>query len=263
MRAVRVDEWNAPPRLEELPDPSTEPGHSIVRIEAATVGHIDHTIWRGGFIRPPARPYTPGVEGSGVIVEGGAYPAGTRVWVRGCGLGVARDGTWAELALVPDASLGPLPDNVDFVTGSAFFSPCTSAWVALHDVGAVKAAERVVITGASGAVGSIACQLALEAGATVIGVVSSAERIRSLPSNVQPMVVERERPVLDDGLEADLLIDTVGGRALPVLLSHVTPGGRAVLVGYVAGNELPLDLPAFIQRDVSLLPLNMMRREAS
>ena len=59
------------------------------------------------------------------------------------------------------------------------------------------------------------------------------------------------------------MIDTVGGAVLAAALERVEAGGRAVLVGYTAGNEITLDIARFLQRDVSLLPLNMFRRDAA
>jgi NADPH:quinone reductase len=58
-----------------------------------------------------------------------------------------------------------------------------------------------------------------------------------------------------------VLVDTVGGRVAATVLPWVRPGGKAVLIGYLAGTTLELDLPAFMQRDVSIHPLNMIRRE--
>ena len=60
----------------------------------------------------------------------------------------------------------------------------------------------------------------------------------------------------------DLLIDAVGGPPLAALLARLVPGGRAVLVGYTAGRKVELDLAELMQRDLRLLPLNMLRREA-
>ncbi len=264
MKAVRVHGWGEPPVLETLPEPREADGHSLVRVEAASVGHLDRTIWRGEFLHPPALPYVPGVEGSGVVERSARLAAGTRVWFRGGGLGTRGDGSWRERCLVPDAILGVLPDEVPFDAGATFFSPCTSAWVALHEVAVLRAGERVLVTGATGAVGSIVCQLARQAGAQVIGVVGSRERLVHLDDGVvEAVVVDREDPRAPQGLHADVLIDTVGGATLQALLPAVVGGGRAVLVGYLGGSRLVLDLTEFIQRDVSLLPLNMIRRESA
>ena len=237
MKAWRVSAWGAMPKLHELPVPAHRPGRSIVRMAAATVGHIDRTVMAGKFMGAPPLPYTPGVEAAGTVVHSDRFAAGTRVWLRGGGLGTRTDGTWCELIDAPDEALGFLPDGVSMAWGSAFFSPSTSAWVALHEVGVLRPGERVAVTGASGAVGSMAVQLARQAGATVV----------DTPDASSPV---------------DLLVDTVGGAVLEQGIRVVAPGGRVVLVGYTAGEQVSLFLPELLQRDVRLLPLNMYRREA-
>jgi NADPH2:quinone reductase len=243
MRAVRINAFHAAPVLEQATDPVPRAGRTIVRMQAATVGHIDRTVWRGSFLRHPPMPYIPGVEAAGIVVASQRYAAGQRVWLRGGGLGTLFDGTWCELIDAPDETLGPLPDGVPMALGAAFFSPCTSAWVALHEVAKLQPGERVLVTGASGAVGSLAMQLARDAGCTATP-------------------VDPDAPSPAEGT-ADLLVDTVGGDVLAKVLPAVRPGGRAVLVGYTAGPLLQLDIAYFLQRDVALLPLNMFRREAA
>ncbi|MDH6170469.1 NADPH2:quinone reductase [Variovorax boronicumulans] len=243
MKAVRIHGFDAVPAVEEVVDPVARPGRTIVRMQAATVGHIDRTVWRGSFLRHPPLPYTPGVEAAGIVVASERYDVGQRVWLRGSGLGTLFDGTWCELIDAPDEALGLLPDALPMTLGAAFFSPTTSAWVALHEVAKLQAGEQVLVTGASGAVGSLAMQLASDAGCTVA---------RVDPDAGPPAVAS-----------ADLLIDTVGGSVLATALPAVRPGGRAVLIGYTAGPTLQLDIAYFLQRDVALLPLNMFRREAA
>lgn len=237
MKAWRVSTWGEAPVLDALPSPAPRTGRSIVRMAAATVGHIDRTVMAGKFMAPPPLPYTPGVEAAGTIVHSDCFALGTRVWLRGGGLGTRTDGTWCELIDAPDEAVGVLPDGVSMACGSAFFSPSTSAWVALHEVGALRPGERVAVTGASGAVGSMTVQLARQAGAQIV----------EAPSASSPV---------------DLLVDTVGGPVLEEGIRAVAPGGRVVLVGYTAGEHVQLVLPELLQRDVRLLPLNMYRREA-
>lgn len=254
MKALRVHAWGEAPRLDDIPPPARAPGHSLVRIHAASVGHIDHTIWGGNFGLKPPLPYLPGTEAAGVVLEGDRYPPGTRVWLRGAGLGTRRDGTWREIVDAPDASMGELPVSLPFSLGASFFSPSTAAWGALFDVGQWEAGESVLVTGAGGAVGSIAVQLARTAGASARAVVTEGSRP---PEGIESVRVEDLKP------EAALLIDNVGGDVLPRALRGVAPGGRAVLVGYTAGTELKLDLPQAMLADVALHPLNMVRREAA
>jgi len=242
VKAMRIHGWGEPPRLEELPEPAPQPGRSLVRMAATTASHLDRSIAAGSFLRHPPLPYVPGVEASGTVLQSERFDVGTRVWLRGAGLGTAEDGTWRETISAPDAALGLLPEAISMPLGAAFFSPCTAAWVALFEVGALQAGERVLVSGASGAVGGVAVQLARGAGAQV-GIVGEDDG-------------DDERPF-------DLLIDAVGGPPLAGLLARLVPGGRAVLVGYTAGRSVALDLAELMQRDLRLLPLNMLRREAA
>jgi NADPH:quinone reductase len=260
MKAMRVHALGDPPRLDEVDEPRPAPGRTIVEMQAATVGHIDRTVWSGSFLQHPPLPYIPGVEAAGVVRSSERFAAGERVWLRGRGLGIRANGTWCELIDAPDEAVETLPDEIAMTLGSAFFSPCTSAWVALHDVARLQHGERLLVTGASGAVGSMTAQLALAMGARVHALVRDAAQAQQLPAGAAPVLAEH---LGDSNLAGafDVLIDTVGGPVLAAALPCVAPGGRAVLVGYTGGHAVTLDLPTFMQRDVALLPLNMMRRE--
>ena len=241
MKAMRIHVWGEAPRLEDLPEPVPQPGRTLVRMEATTASHLDRSIAAGAFLRHPPLPYVPGVEAAGTVLQSERFAVGARVWLRGAGLGTTEDGTWRETISAPDAALGALPDAIAMPLGAAFFSPCTAAWVALFGVGALQPGERVLISGASGAVGGVAVQLAEAAGAQVTAA-GDADH--------------------DASAAFDLLIDAVGGPPLAGLLARLVPGGRAVLVGYTAGRRVELDLAELMQRDIRLLPLNMLRREA-
>jgi NADPH2:quinone reductase len=261
MRAVRVHGFGEAPRLDTVDAPVAAAGLSLIEMHAASVGHIDRTVWGGHFFQHPPLPYVPGVEGAGVVRASECFPVGARVWLRGGGLGIRRDGTWREMIDAPDAAIGILPDDVPMTLGSAFFSPCTSAWTALHDVARLRPGEQLLVTGASGAVGSITVQLGVEMKAVVHAVVRDESQAAGLPAGVHAIAAEGLAAARN--LAVDVVIDTVGGALLPAALACVAPGGRAVLVGYTAGHSVTLDLPALLQRDVALLPLNMLRRDAA
>ncbi|WP_337110067.1 quinone oxidoreductase family protein [Prescottella equi] len=261
MRAAQLYSYGDPARIDEVEMPRRASGESLIEIEAAAVGHIDLTIASGRFSVRPALPHICGTDGVGRIVESDRFPVGTRVLVRGDGVGVDRPGCWAEYVCAPDTALTVLSDRLPAPVAATFLSPTTSGYIAVESVARVSAGERVLVTGASGAVGAVAAQFALRAGADVTGLVSSTAKARSLARGVEPLlatddVVERlaaEQPF-------DVLIDTVGGHQLARLLGRVAPGGRAVAVGYTRGESVTVDLPAFLFDDVSLLPLNMLRR---
>jgi NADPH:quinone reductase len=275
IRAVRIHDWGTAPTLDEVPAPAPGEGETLVRIEAAAVAHLDRTVASGQFHLKPGLPYVGGVEGCGIVVSSDVHEPGTRVMLRGGGLGLVRDGTWAELVAAPTRSVAPLPAGLPPELGATFFVPTTTAYVALHDIGRLgawpvdgvgtAADEVVAVAGAAGAVGSMVVQLALRAGARVLGLVADERQLGQLPPGVEPVRLD------DPGMAADLrrdrpatlLVDTLGGPDLASRSRWVRPGARTVVVGYVAGSELRLDLPNWLLEDVALLPVNMIRRDAT
>lgn len=255
MKAIRLHTFGSEPTVDEVPDPVPGPGETLVRIVAAAAGHLDRTIIEGEFLDPPPLPYVPGVEGAGEVVSSGTFPVGARVWLRGCGLGVVRDGTWSELVAAPDGAVHPMPDGADFAVAACFYTAATTAHVALHEVARVRPGERVAVTGAAGSVGALLVQLANRIGAKVIAVTDP-----SRAGHVPPEAAE----VMTTGAPSDVavLLDTMGGSDLPIMLRGLRPGGRAVLIGYVSGTRVELDISKdLIQRDITLLPVNMLRRQ--
>lgn len=253
MIAARIHDWGAQPVVEEVHEPEPGAGEVLVELAAGSVAHIDVTVASGRFPHRPSLPHVPGTEGAGLVRS-----SGTPVRIRGGGVGLTRDGTWAELVAVPEEALWPLPDGVDPVLAAVFFSPCVTAHLALHEVGALDPGETVAVRGAGGAVGSVAVQLALAGGAgEVIGVESSEAKAAAIPPGATAVVG-------GGGIRGvDLLVDLVGGDGLAAAVTEwVRPGGRAVLVGYVGGTETAFHLPALLAADVRLLPVNLIRAES-
>jgi NADPH:quinone reductase len=269
MRAVRIHSWGAEPVVEDVPTPTPKDGETLVRVDAAAVSHLDLTVASGTFELKPQLPYVGGVEGCGTVVSSEVYEPGTRVVLRGGGLGLVRSGTWAELVATRKGATA-IPAELSPELGATYFVPTTTAYVALHDIGRLGGwpgvdDEVVVVAGAAGAVGSMVVQLALRAGCTVIGVVTDSSQAGQLPAGVEAVLVgddERAASLLKER-PATLLVDTLGGQAVAQRSRWVRPGGRAVVVGYVAGKELRLDVPVWLLDDVALLPVNMIRREAA
>lgn len=261
MRAARVHSWGAPPVIEDIPVPEAREGQTLLEVQAAGVGHLDLTIAGGQFGRPPALPYTPGVECVGKVVESTVHAVGDRMLLRGGGPGMTGDGCWAEYVVAPDRALVAVPEGLSASLGAVFATPTSTAWVALHDVGEVSREDHLVVTGAAGAVGSAVVQLALEAEvASVTGVVGREAHAAHVPTGAKVVVGRGAKAAAALDSPADLLVDTVGGDGLRELLASVAAGGRAALVGYTAGTRLTLDLPSWLLSDVTLRPVNLMRR---
>ena len=135
MRAARVHAWGQAPVVEDVPVPTPGPGEALVRVEAASVAHLDVTVASGEFGIKPTLPYTGGVEGSGIVVESAAFPPGTKVVLRGGGLGLFKNGTWAEYVVVKDKALVEVPHGLSPEVAATFWVPTTTAHTALVDVG--------------------------------------------------------------------------------------------------------------------------------
>lgn len=261
-RALVLEEFGALPELRERPVPEPRPGHTLVRVRAAQVAHLDLNVVDGRFGILPELPFVPGTDASGTVAASDTLPEGALVRLRGHEVGLRKDGGWAEYALVPDEAAVPVPEGTDPALACCFFSPAGTAWAAVHAVAAVRAGERVLVTGAAGAVGSLAVQLAARCGAEVVGAVSRPAKLDHVPSPASP-VLSGELAATGRGSGGgrfDVLVDTVGGPVLRDALGLVRRGGRAALVGYTAGRDFAVDLADFLLADVSLLPVNLMTR---
>jgi NADPH:quinone reductase-like Zn-dependent oxidoreductase len=237
------------------------PGDALVEMRVAAVTQLDRTVLAGKIPQQLQPPFVPGSEGAGVVLSSDKYPAGTEVVIRGGGVGVSRPGTWGRLAVVPDASLHPLPDGLEPAAAVAMLASALTAHTAVRRVGAVVAGETVVVTGATGLVGRLCAAVARSAGATkVIGLARAGESVDVLSGLVDQIVRVDELGQVGRELQwCDAAIDTVGGPVTSGVMSHITPGGRVVVLGYTAGEFATLDLHQLIGRDLRVLPVNMQR----
>ncbi|MEU0072883.1 zinc-binding alcohol dehydrogenase family protein [Streptomyces sp. NPDC006332] len=258
-RALVLEEFGTLPRLVERPVPVREPGQTLVRIQAAQVGHLDLNVVDGKFGILPDLPSVPGTNACGVVLASDQHAEGSLVRINGQGLGLRRDGGWADHAVVPDAAALAVPEGTDPALACSFFSPAGTAWAAVHTVAAIRPGERVLVTGAAGAVGALTVQVAARAGAEVIGVVGRPAKLDHVPAPAKPVLASELSPEAVGG-PVDAIVDTVGGPVLRDALGLVRPRGRVALVGYTAGREFTVDLADFLLADVSLLPVNLMSR---
>ncbi|MFF5140212.1 NADP-dependent oxidoreductase [Streptomyces sp. NPDC013157] len=218
--------------LTELPHPHAAENDVIVRVHAAgfTPGELTWpATWtdRAGRDRTPS---VPGHELSGVVTGLGYGTTGLSVGQRVFGLADwARDGTLAEYTAVEARNLAPLPADVDHVTAAALPVSGLTAWQGLFDHGRLTTGQTVLVHGAAGGVGSVAVQLAREAGARVIGTGRAADRDLALDLGVTAFVdLQAER--LEDIGEVDVVFDVIGGEILDRSTALVRPGGTLVTI---------------------------------
>jgi NADPH:quinone reductase-like Zn-dependent oxidoreductase len=233
MKAITVRDRNAGiagMTLTDLPYPHAAENDVIVRVHAAgfTPGELDWpATWtdRAGRDRTPS---VPGHELSGVVVELGYGTTGLSVGQRVFGLADwTRNGTLASYTAVEARNLAPLPADIDHTVAAALPVSGLTAWQGLFDHGRLTAGQTVLIHGAAGGVGSIAVQLAREAGARVIGTGRSAHRARALALGVDTFI---DLQNLEDAEEADVVFDTIGGDTLDRSAALVQAGGTLVSI---------------------------------
>jgi NADPH:quinone reductase-like Zn-dependent oxidoreductase len=140
-----------------------------------------------------------------------------------------RDGTLAEYVAVEARNLAPLPGDVDFAEGAALVMPGLTAWQGLFDHGRLQAGQRVLVHGAAGVVGSMATQLAREAGAYVIGTGRAGARQTALDFGAQEFVA-LENDVLEDVGKVDLVFDVLGGDIAKRSAGVIRAGGTLVTI---------------------------------
>ncbi|WP_399880501.1 NADP-dependent oxidoreductase [Streptomyces sp. BBFR51] len=218
--------------LTDLPHPHVAENDVIVRVHAAGFTRGELT-WPGTWTDRAGRDRTPSVPGhelSGVVEELGYGTTGLTVGQRVFGLADwSRNGALAEYTAVEARNLAPLPADVDHVVAAALPISGLTAWQGLFDHGGLTAGRTVVIHGSAGSVGSIAVQLAREAGARVIATGRSADRDTALGLGAD-IFLDLESDRLEDAGEADVVFDVIGGEILDRSAALVRAGGTLVTV---------------------------------
>src|SRR5919109_3481529 len=182
MRAAYYDEHGGPDKLQvgERPRPLPGIGEVLIRNRAAAVGIWDVNVMAGRFGEPPL-PMIPGCEIAGVVeVVGNGSDLAPGDQVYGC-LGFASGGL-AEYAIAPSGRLARKPSDVSFEQAAALVVGAGTAYEGLIDRAGLQPGETVLITAASGSVGTAAVQIAAGIGARVVGVGSARNHdyLRSL-----------------------------------------------------------------------------------
>lgn len=236
MKAVVHRQYGEPEVLEvgEVARPVHGDDDVLIRVVAAGVSIGDHHVVTGkpylvrlspfgGFPRPNHP--VPGAAMSGRVEAVGANVKGLRVGDEV--FGQALNGAFAEYLVMPAALVTHKPKNLSFEEAAAV--PWgTTALQGLRDAGGVKAGDRVLVNGASGAVGTWAVQLAKSMGAHVTAVCSTknVELVRSLGAD--EVIDYTKTDFVEGGARFDVLMDMVGNRALSDCKAVLREGGRYV-----------------------------------
>lgn len=239
MKAIRVHEFGGPEkmRFEEVPDPTPGRGQLVVSLHAAGVNPVDTYIRSGNYANLPELPYTPGMDGAGVVEEVGPeltrFKVGDRVYTGG-----SITGTYAEKALCHEHQVYSLPVEVDFPQGAGINTPCFTAYYGLFVRTKAGAGETLLVHGATGGVGLSAVQLAASEGLHVIGTGGTPQgRDLVLEKGARHVLDHHSSDYIDEmmaltqGRGVDLILEMLANVNLGKDLTLLAQEGRVVVIG--------------------------------
>jgi NADPH:quinone reductase len=250
MRAIRLHDFNGPLTVEEVPDPIAGEGELLIALTHAAVNPLDVWCCQGNFAAITKLPHTPGAEGLGVDSNG------TLGIVNGAGVGLGRQGTYAEHIAIPAAAWVPVTaGGLDPSVIVSMAIAGVTAHRAVHHLAQTTSTDTVLVLGASGGVGSIAAQLAASTGATVLGQTSSNSKAETVRANGAEVVVAGSGDELVRALgdrKVSVVIDGLGGTFTAAAISAMSPFGRLVNYGTSAGVDVTLQMRNLYRNGITL-----------
>lgn len=244
--------------IDDLP-----PGDTLIRVQCSSLNYKDALSATGHRGITRRYPHTPGIDAAGVVVESAsrAFAAGSEVIVTGYDLGMNTPGGFAQYIRVPADWVVPRPDGLTLreamMLGTAGFTAALSL-TRLQQLGIGPEAGEVLVTGATGGVGSLAVSILARAGYAVIAATGKPhERDFLLRLGARDVVA---RDTLKANADKPLLaarwagvVDTVGGETLAAVLRAVAPHGVVTTCGMVDASAFTSTVYPFILRGVALL----------
>ena len=242
MRAVVCNAWGFVENLvmEEVPAPAPAPGEVLFEVKAAGVNFADSILVAGNYQTKPELPFSPGLEGAGVIAAVGdgvsRFKPGDRV------MALLAYGGFAEQAVTPETDAFSMPDGMSFEEGGAFPVSYISSDVAIRWQARLTAGETMLVLGAAGGVGLTAVEIGKAMGARVIAGASSSEKLAAAASrgadegiNYSTEDLKERVMALTKDRGVDVVYDPVGGDLFDPAFSSTGWGGRYLVIGFAGG----------------------------
>ncbi len=252
-------------RVESLPVPEPGSGEVLIRGQWSSVNYKDALAATGAGKIMKSLPLIGGVDIAGVVEASGdaRFKAGDAVLVTGYGLGVEVDGGFAEFARVPADWVVPLPEGLSafqtMALGTAGFTAGLSVMKMEH-MGLTPSAGPVLVSGATGGVGSLAVDMLAGRGYEVVAISGKPEQTEYLRGLGAARVLDRKtlemgtRPL--EKAQWAGAVDTVGGALLGWMTRTMSTGGVIAACGLAGGVELNTTVMPFILRGVSLIGID-------
>lgn len=265
-KALVISETGDKKFVREIKERSTDElpaGEVLIRVHYSSLNYKDGLSASGNRRVTQAYPHTPGIDAAGVVEESSdpAFQPGAEVICTSYDLGMNTAGGFGQYIRVPAAWVVPLPNGLSLRESMMHGTAGLTAALCLHrlqQAGVTPPQGDIVVTGATGGVGSIAVALLARAGYRVVAATGKKQEEGYLKELGAAEVIPRTE--VDDSSGRPLLkprwagaVDTVGGNILSTVLLSLKPGGAAACCGLVASPELHTNVFPFILRNVALL----------
>ena len=246
MKAIVVHAQGGPEVLsfDDVDDLTPGAGEVLVTVAAAGVNFID-TYQRSG-LYPMSLPYTPGLEGSGTIVEIGTGVVGFSVGDRVAWTSVL--GSYAEQVVVPADKIVRVPEGVELETAAQLMLQGITAHYLVTSVFDIKPGHHALVHAAAGGVGLLLCQMIKNRGATVIGTVSTDDKAKAALAAGADHVIRYDKEdfaprvrEITNGAGVDVVYDGVGKTTFDGSLHSLKTRGLLALFGQSSGPVGPFD----------------------
>ncbi|CAB9494449.1 YhdH/YhfP family quinone oxidoreductase [Alteromonas macleodii] len=250
--------------LDDLPD-----GTLLIKVEYSSLNYKDALSATGNPGVSRNFPHTPGIDSAGTVVscDDGQFKEGDEVIITGYDLGMNTSGGFGEYIRIPSGWAVPKPDGLtlreSMVIGTAGFTAGLSVQ-GLVEHGITPDKGDILVTGATGGVGSVAVALLAKAGFSVVACTGKKEHesfLKTLGANKvitrDELLESKERPMLRE-LYAGA-VDTVGGEYLAQAIKATQYGGSVTCCGLTASADLNVSVFPFILRGVSLLGIDSVQ----
>ncbi|HZR23672.1 MAG TPA: zinc-binding dehydrogenase [Vicinamibacterales bacterium] len=241
MKAIVRQQFGGPEQLaiREVPDPDPMPGHVVIQVKAFGLNHAELYMRKGDWGDVAA---ISGIECVGVVAADvdGRFPRGQTVAAVMGGMGRTINGSYAEYTRVPSTHVVPLDSALPWEHLAPIPEVYATAWSCLFGNLDLAAGQRLLIRGATSALGQAALNIAAHAGAEVIATTRNRDRFATLESlGAKRVELEgadlsrRIRAVYPAGIDA--VLELVGNSTLVDSLNTLRRGGRLVLAGFLGG----------------------------
>ncbi|HHW37399.1 MAG TPA: NADPH:quinone oxidoreductase family protein [Bacillales bacterium] len=235
--------------IKRIPSPNPKKGEVLIKVNAFALNFFDILQCQGKYQEKPELPFTPGAEIAGVIAEAGEgsiFKEGQHV------LAVPKlpNGGFAELVVVKDEDVFPIPEQLPFNQAAAFYITYHTAYYALKTKALLREGETLLVHAGSGGVGSAAIQIGKALGAKVIATAGSEEKVEKCKEIGADFVVNYRHEdfvqrVKEEtgGKGADVIFDPVGGDVFQKSRKCIAFNGRLLVIGFAGGTipEVPMN----------------------